>query len=86
MFTIHSHRRIDTHLKYVVSVINTSKPDCMKHRVKELTAKHLDEAVQVINNAKDKYLVKDGYALFVEILTYVHTVPVRVEAFWVDKD
>lgn len=86
MFTVHTYRRIDSHLKYVINVVNMDKHNALQHPVKVLEAKHLDEAVKLIEECKEKYVTKENMALFVEVITYVHTVPVRVEAFWVDYD
>jgi len=84
MFTVLKHRRIDTHLEYVINVYSLTQPK-MNNPYKQKTVKHLDEAVKIIEEYKDQYCKIGEYALFVDIATYIHTTRVRVEAFWVDN-
>lgn len=86
MFTVHSYRRINSHLMYIIKVVDKTKNQALQNPTKIFERRHLDEAIKQIEDCREKYVTNENMALFVEVLTYVHTVPVRVEAFWVDYD
>lgn len=86
MFSIPSSRRIDTHLKYVVKVINMTAANCLQNAITYSQVNHLDECVAAIEEYRERYLSKNpDYALFVEITTTIAYQDVRLEAFWVDN-
>lgn len=85
MFAVSSYRRIDTHLEYVINVINTSLGDAMTSPITYSKVNHLDECVKAIEDYRKLYLTNEDYALFVEIRTTIANQDVRLEAFWVDK-
>lgn len=85
MFTIPSSRKIDTHLKYTVKVINVTAVNCLQNAITYSQVNHLDECVAAIEEYRERYLSKNNdYALFVEITTTIAYQDVRLEAFWVD--
>lgn len=86
MFTIPSYRRINSHLNYVVNVINIDQPDCMGNPVHIGKTLHIDDAVKMIEDYRELYLTSDNIRLFVEISTNVHCTDVVLESFWLDKD
>ena len=83
MFTVPNCRRIDSHLEYVITVVNIDKPQ-KENLVKQQKVNHIDDAVKLIEKYRQEYCKEDKYSIFVDIATYVHTTRVRVEAFWVD--
>ena len=64
MFTVPSSRRIDTHLKYTVKVINVTAVNCMQNAITYSQVNHLDECVAAIEEYRERYLSKNhDYAL-----------------------